>query len=304
MEKINGYVVAPFTPMNDDGSLNLSMVNPYCELLVRNGLNGVFICGSTGEGALLTEQERMAVAERWVEASKGRLKVIVHTGCSPVAVQVRLAAHAQQIGAWGVGSMAPSFLPPRRNEDLVAYCEAIAAAAPKLPFYYYHIPALSGVNMPIVPLLEAVDGRIPNFAGVKYTADNMYEACQAKLVCGGKFEILHGLDETFLSALAYNLRDGGVGGTYNHIFPIYRQMAEAWDKGDLEFARSLQLISQQFINILPRFRGNIVCGKRIMKFLGLDMGPNRIPVQSITEAEEVEIKKYLDSIGFFNYCNR
>ncbi|MEG2480298.1 MAG: N-acetylneuraminate lyase, partial [Mucinivorans sp.] len=74
--------------------------------------------------------------------------------------------------------------------------------------------------------------------------------------------------------------------------------------GDLEFARSLQLISQQFINILPRFRGNIVCGKRIMKFLGLDMGPNRIPVQSITEAEEVEIKKYLDSIGFFNYCNR
>lgn len=302
MEKINGYIVAPFTPMNEDRSLNLSMINPYCEMLIRNGLDGVFVCGSTGEGALMNREERMAVAERWVQASQGRLKVIVHTGCAPLVDQVQLAAHAQKIGAFAVGSMAPSFLPPRRNEDLVAYCAEIAAAAPELPFYYYHIPALSGVNMPIVPLLKAVDGVIPNFAGVKYTADNMYEACQAKLVSDGKFEILHGLDETFLSSLAYGLRDGGVGGTYNHIFPVYKKMAEAWDAGDHEFARSLQLISQSFINLLPQTRGNIVGGKRVMKFIGIDCGPNRLPLQTITADEEVFIKKYLDSIGFFNYC--
>lgn len=304
MEKINGFIVAPFTPLNDDRSLNLSLIAPYAELLIRNGLDGVFVCGSTGEGALLTISERMAVAQRWVEVSGGRLKVIVHTGQTSVADQVTLAAHAQQIGAFGVGSMAPSFLPPRRNEDLVEYCAAIAAAAPNLPFYYYHIPALSGVNMAIVPLLKAVDGRIPNFAGVKYTADNMYEACQAKLVADGKFEILHGLDETYLSALAYDLRDGGVGGTYNHIFPVYKQMQQAWDRGDLTRARELQLFSQEFINVLPLYRGNIVCGKRIMKFLGLDMGPNRLPMQTITDIEENEIKRYLDSIRFFEYCNK
>lgn len=302
MERINGFIVAPFTPMNEDRSVNYSMINSYCEMLIRNGLDGVFVCGSTGEGALLTIDERKKVAKSWVEASKGRLKVIVHTGCTSVADQVTLASDAQSIGAFGIGSMAPAFLPPRRNEDLVAYCAEIAAAAPKLPFYYYHIPALSGVNMPIVPLLKAVDGVIPNFAGVKYTADNMYEACQAKLVAGGKFEILHGLDETYLSALAYGLRDGGVGGTYNHIYPVYKQMRDAWDSGDLDKARKLQLISQAFINILPLYRGNIVCGKRIMKFIGIDCGPNRLPMQTITDSEEVAIKKYLDSIDFSSYC--
>lgn len=303
MEKIDGFIVAPFTPMNQDGSINYSMIKPYAEMLIRNELDGVFVCGSTGEGALLTIDERKAVAEQWVEAAGGRLKVIVHTGGTSLADQTTLAAHAQEIGAFGVGSMAPSFLPPRRTEDLVAYCAAIAAAAPELPFYYYHIPALTGVNLPIVPLLKAVDGVIPNFAGVKYTADNMYEACQAKLVADGKFEILHGLDETFLSALAYDLRDGGVGGTYNHIFPIYKKMRQAWDKGDIETARSLQLVSQSFINILPLYRGNIGCGKRIMKFLGIDCGPNRLPLQTITDQEEAAIKEYLDSIGFFGFCN-
>lgn len=302
MEKIKGFIVAPFTPMHQDGSLNLNLIAPYAEMLISNGLNGVFINGSTGEGALLTSQERMAQTEEWVKVAKGRLKVIVHVGQAPVEEQKILAAHAQKVGAWGFASMVPSFLPPSTNADLVAMLKAVASAAPELPFYYYHIPGLSGVNMPVVPLLKAVDGVIPNFAGVKYTADNMYEACQAKLVSGGKFEILHGLDETFLSALAYDLRDGGVGGTYNHIFPVYREMSLAWDSGDFARARQLQLISQAFINVLPLYRGNICAGKRIMKFLGLDMGPNRLPMRTITDQEEAQIKAFLDNIEFDKYC--
>lgn len=302
MEKIKGFIVAPFTPMNSDGSLNLKMIAPYAEMIIANGMDGVFINGSTGEGALLTVAERNAQTEEWVRVSGGRLKVIVHVGQATITDQKTLAAHAQKSGAWGFATMVPSFLPPRTNADLVAMLKEIASAAPELPFYYYHIPALSGVNMPVVPLLKAVDGVIPNFAGVKYTADNMYEACQAKLVGGGKFEILHGLDETFLSALAYDMRDGGVGGTYNYIFPVYKEMAAAWDRGDFARARELQLVSQAVINVLPLYRGNMGAGKRIMKFLGLDLGPNRLPLSTITDKEEAEIKAYLDSIGFDKYC--
>lgn len=302
MEKINGFVVAPFTPMHPDGSINLSMIQPYAEMIVRNGMHGIFINGSTGEGALLTLAERITLAEAWFKAAAGRLKVIVHIGQAPIEDQKTLAAHAQKIGAFGVATMAPSFLPPRSIEDLVLYMKAAADAAPKINFYYYHIPALSGVNFPVVPLLKAVDGVIPNFAGVKYTADNAYEACQAKLVAGGKFEILHGLDETYLTALAYDLRDGGVGGTYNHIFPVYQAMKEAWDAGDKKKALELQLRSQAFINVLPMFRGNMGAGKRIMKFIGLDLGPNRLPLKTITDQEEKEIKAYLDSIGFDEIC--
>ena len=74
--------------------------------------------------------------------------------------------HAEKIGAWGIGAMAPPFPKIGRIEELVKYCETIAAAAPSLPFYYYHIPAFNGAFLSMLDLLKAVDGRIPNFAGI------------------------------------------------------------------------------------------------------------------------------------------
>jgi N-acetylneuraminate lyase len=303
MKKINGSVVAPFTPLKEDGSLNLEMINPYAEFLIQNKLDGVFICGSSGEGALLTREERMAVAEAWMEAAGDQLKVIVHTAGTNLTDQKTLAAHAQEIGAFAVAAMAPAFLPPRRNEELVAYCKEIASAAPKLPFYFYHIPALNGVNLSVCELLKAADKEVPNFAGVKYTHDNLYEFDQCKYIADGKFEMLHGLDETYLSALAFGYT-AGVGGTYNHCYSVYREMKEAYAAGDHARCRELQHMSHLFINVLCRYRGNIVCGKRIMKFLGIDCGPNRLPLQSISDMEEAAIKKELEAIGFFEFCNR
>ncbi|MBT6763918.1 MAG: N-acetylneuraminate lyase, partial [Prolixibacteraceae bacterium] len=198
MKKINGYVAAPFTPMKENGDINLDFIPEYADFLIRNGLDGAFICGSSGEGALLTREERMAVAEAWVDAAGDNLKVIVHTGGTNLTDQKTLAQHTQKIGAFGVAAMAPAFLPPRRNEEFVAYCKEIASAAPELSFYYYHIPPLNGFNMSVVELLKAVDKEIPNFVGVKYTHDNLYEFDQCKYVANGKFEMLHGLDETYL----------------------------------------------------------------------------------------------------------
>jgi len=303
MEKINGSVAAPFTPLKEDGSLNLERVKEYADFLIRNKLAGAFICGSSGEGALLTREERMAVAEAWVEAAGDKLKVIVHTGGTNLTDQQTLAAHAQKIGAFGVAAMAPAFLPPRRNEEFVAYCKTIASAAPELPFYYYHIPPLNGFNMSVIDLLKAVDKEIPNFAGVKYTHDNLYEFDQCKYIAGGKFEMLHGLDETYLSALAYGYT-AGVGGTYNHCYPLYREMKEAYAAGDHSRCQELQHKSHLFINVLGQFRGNIVCGKRIMKFMGIDCGPNRLPMQTISDQEETVIRQELEKIGFFEFCNQ
>jgi len=303
MEKINGSVVAPFTPLKEDGSLNLEKIPAYADFLLRNKLDGTFVCGSTGEGALLTREERMAVAEAWVQAAGDRLKVIVHTGGTNLSDQQLLAAHAQKIGAFGIAAMAPAFLPPRRNEELVAYCKTIALAAPGLPFYFYHIPVLNGVYMSMLDLLKGVDGAVPNFAGIKYTHDNLYEFDQCKYIAGGKFEMLHGLDETYLSALAFGY-SSGIGGTYNHCFPLYREMKEAFAEGDLERCRELQHKSHLFINILGRYRGNIVGGKRIMKFIGLDCGPSRLPLQTISDEEEQAIRSELEAIGFFDFCNR
>ena len=303
MKRINGHIAAPFTPLHQDGSLNLEPIHDYADLLSRNHLDGVFICGSSGEGALLSREERMQIAEEWVEIAGDRLKIIVHTGGTNIIDQQKLAAHGQDIGAYAVSAMAPMFLGPKRIDELGAFCKTVSSAAPELPFYYYHIPGLNGINLSIMDLLIYAEKEIPQFAGVKYTHDNMYEFDQCFRYKDCKYDMLHGLDETFLSGLAFGCKSG-VGGTYNHCFGLYKDMKIAFEAGDLEKARDLQHLSHLFVNILAKYRGNIVGGKRIMTFIGIDCGPNRRPLQTISDEEEKAIKRELEDIGFFNFCNK
>lgn len=303
MKKINGHIVAPFTPLNSNGSINLDPIGAYADFIHRNHLDGVFICGSSGEGGLLTKQERMLVAEKWMEVAGDRLKVIVHTGGTNIIDQQSIAAHSQEIGVYAIAAMAPMFLGPKRNEELGAFCKTVSNAAPELPFYYYHIPGLNGINLSVMDLLKFADEEIPNFAGVKYTHDNMYDFYQCMRYGNYKYDMLHGLDETYLSGLAYGCKSG-VGGTYNHCYGLYENMKKAFEVGDLRKARELQHQSHLFVNVLIKYRGNIVGGKRMMKFLGIDCGPNRIPLQTISNEEEKVMKKELEDIGFFEYCNK
>ena len=304
MEKIKGLIDAPFTPFHEDGSLNLAPIPEYAALLARNGLKGVFINGSSGEGYMLTEEERMRLAEAWMAAVPEEFKVIVHVGSTSVMSSRRLAEHAQKIGAWGIGAMATPFPKIGSIEQLCRYCEEIASAAPELPFYYYHIPAFNGAFLSMYDFLKAVDGRIPNFAGIKYTFESLYEYNRCRRYQNGKFDMLHGQDETILPCLAMGGAQGGIGGTTNYNGRCLTGILEAWEKGDLEKARQLQDFAQDVIDVICNFRGNIVGGKRIMKLIGLDLGPNRVPFMSVTEEEEQELRRQLEAIDFFSHCNK
>ena len=304
MEKIKGLIDAPFTPFHEDGSLNLAPIPEYAALLARNGLKGVFINGSSGEGYMLTEEERMQLAEAWMAAVPKDFKVIVHVGSTSVMSSRRLAEHAQQIGAWGIGAMATPFPKIGNIEQLCRYCEEIASAAPELPFYYYHIPAFNGAFLSMYDFLKAVDGRIPNFAGIKYTFESLYEYNRCRRYQNGRFDMLHGQDETILPCLAMGGAQGGIGGTTNYNGRCLTGILEAWEKGDLEKARQLQDFAQDVIDVICNFRGNIVGGKRIMKLIGLDLGPNRVPFMSVTDEEEQELRRQLEAIDFFSHCNK
>lgn len=304
MEKIIGLIDAPFTPFDADGEVNLEPIERYARLLERNGLKGVFINGSSGEGYMLTEDERRLLAERWVSVARPGFKVIVHVGSTCVKESRRLAEHAAAIGAWGIGAMAPPFPKVNRIAELVDYCAEIAAGAPELPFYFYHIPAFNGAYLSMVDFLKAVDGRIPNFAGIKYTYESLYEYNQCRLYAGGKFDMLHGQDETILPCLAMGGAQGGIGGTTNYNGRCLTGILEAWAAGDLDKARELQNYAQDVINVICHYRGNIVAGKRIMKLIGLDLGRNRTPFQNMTDEEEAHMKAELEAIDFFNRCNK
>lgn len=304
MEKIKGLIDAPFTPFHANGDINTEPISAYCNMLVANGLKGVFINGSSGEGYMLTTDERKTLAEAWVKAAPEGFKVIVHVGSCCARESLELARHAAEIGAWGIGAMAPPFPKINRVEELVKYIELIAAGAPGLPFYYYHIPAFNGAYLPMIKLLEAVDGRVPNFAGIKYTYESIYEYNQCRLYKNGKYDMLHGQDETILPSLAMGGAQGGIGGTTNYNGRELNAIIDAWKRGDIEAAREHQNFSQAVINVICRYRGNIVGGKRIMKLIGLDLGPNRVPFRNITDEEEESLRRELDEIDFFCRCNK
>ena len=131
------------------------------------------------------------------------------------------------------------------SEELVKYCEEIAAGAPNLPFVLLTHSGINGAFLPMVELLKAVDGRIPNFAGIKYTygkAFTIYNQC--RLYKNGKFDMLHGQDETILPSLAMGGAQGGIGGTTNYNGINLVGIIDAWKAGDIEKARELQNFSR------------------------------------------------------------
>lgn len=303
-QKIQGMIAAPFTGFDADGALDTNVVPRYASMLERNGLAGVFVNGTSGEGFLMTGRERTVNAEAWANAISNDLRLIVHVGAGSVHEGMELARHAREIGAWGISTMAPTFPKISDVQDLVGYCEQLASAAPELPFYYYHIPALTGVYVPMLPFLKAVDGRIPNFAGIKYTFEALYEFNQCRRYAGGKFDLLHGQDETLLAALVLGAGQGCVGGTMNYAAGLYSGITDAFVQGDLEEARRLQETSMDLIDVISRYRGNVVAGKATMKLIGLDLGRNRSPFRNLEPEEEAALKGDLETIGFFDYCNQ
>ncbi len=294
--RLTGLVAAPFTAMQSDGGLNLNLIEQQAKALAANGVQGAFICGTTGEGFSLTTDERMQVAQRWVAAAPKSLKVVVHVAHNSTGESQKLAAHAEQIGAHAIASIGSTFFRPPTLEQLVDFCAPVAAAAPKLPFYYYHMPAMTGVNLPMVEFLRVASKRIPNLAGIKFTDENLMSYTQCLNFNDGQFNILFGRDEILLAALALGAT-GAVGSTYNYMAPIYHKVIKAFNAGDLGAARRWQQLSVEIIAVMARY-GGLPAGKAMMKMIGVDCGPVRSPLRNLTAEEYAAFQKELERVGF------
>lgn len=297
-QKLEGLIAAPFTPMTADGALNLPAVKPYADLLVASGVKGVFICGTTGESASLTTDERRAVAEAWVAAAAGRLKVIVHVGSNCAADAIALAQHAERSGADAIGAMAPYFFKPQTAAELVAWFTPIANSNP-LPFYYYNMPSMSGVSVSVPEFLALGGKAMPTLAGVKFTHNNLMEMSQCLMLDESRYEVLHGYDEILLCGLSLGAT-AAVGSTYNYAAKVYNRLLDAFSAGDIAAAARLQQYSVKIVEVIIRHGGGVRGGKAIMRLVGVDCGSCRLPLAPFTEAEYTELKSELEAIDFFN----
>jgi N-acetylneuraminate lyase len=299
MELLTGFIAAPFTPMDDKGNINLKPIADYAEKLIANGLSGAFICGTAGEGASLTTGERKLIAEEWVRCAGNRLKIIVHVGgvCQPECIA--LAEHASGIGAFAIAAIAPYFFKPETTEDLLSFLKPIAAGAPGLPFYYYHMPSMTGIYLPVSDFLLKAGDLIPNFAGIKYTHSDMMDMQLCLEISKGRYEIFNGFDEMLICGLSLGTRSA-VGSTYNFMPSVYIDIWNAFNNNDMKKARELQLYSVKVVKILIKFGGALRSGKAIMEFIGINCGPCRSPIRIMTVMEKASLKKELTDIGFFN----
>ena len=297
-ESVEGIIAAPFTPMNDKGEINPDAIIDYAQKLKEDGLAGVFVCGTTGEGMSMTLDERKRIAEEWVKYQNDEFKIIVHVGTTSVKQSQELAQHTQQIGAYGSSSMGPMFLKPTTVEPLVDFCSAVASAAPDIPFFYYHIPLISGVDLSMRYFLEIAKMRIPNLAGIKYTSDNLDEMIDCNSIDNGKWNIFNGFDENLFNVLNIGVYSA-VGSTYNYMNHLYLSLIKDFKAGNMEAAEKKQQKCNDIILSLSENGGPIVAGKAIMKWFGIDCGPCRLPLKNLTEESISKLKEDLKAKGFF-----
>lgn len=282
--------------MHEDGSIRLEIIERLVERFVALGLSGVFVCGTTGEGLALTLEERRQVAERWIQAAADRLRVIVHVGHTSFREAKGLAEAAREAGAHAVACLPPVYYRPADVESLIEFLRPVARGAGDLPFYYYHIPMMSGVDLPMRELLEQGSERISNLRGVKYSHTDLMDYRQCVELDGGRFDVLFSRDELLLAGLALGAR-AGVGSTYNYSAPIYQKLLEAFRSGDLEQARACADLGIAVLRIVNECGGVVAAGKALMGLLGFECGPPRPPLRRLGRDEVRKLETRLEEDG-------
>ena len=293
-ETFHGAWPALITPATADGDVNLAVLRELVAWLLDKQVDGLYLCGSTGEGLLLPPDARRSVVETVMEQVGDRIPVIVHVGSVSTREAMTLASHAQQMGTAGVSSVLPIYL--GGLEATYRHYGAIAAAAPALPFF----PYLFGGQIDAVSLMRELLDRIPNVRGAKYTGPNMYEIAQIIELGdaqpqGKGWTIFSGMDEQCLFAMMMGA-PGNIGSTLNAMPGAYRRMRACYASGDVAQALALQKRANRLTAVMIDY--GVAAALRVsMKLLGFDCGPPRLPQAPVAPEKEEKLAAELEETG-------
>ncbi|MDP2574796.1 dihydrodipicolinate synthase family protein [Vibrio penaeicida] len=297
MKKLTGLIAAPHTPFDLNNQVNLEVIDQIAELLIEQGVSGAYICGTTGEGVHCSVEERKLIAERWVEACRGKLDIIVHTGALSIVDTLDLTRHADTLDVLATSAIGPCFFKPANVDELVDYCAQVASASPSKGFYYYH-SGMSGVNVDLEQFLIEGNKRIPNLSGAKFNHSDLYDYQRCIRVADGKFDVPFCIDEFLPAGLAVGAV-GAVGSTYNYAAPLYLKIIESFHKGDHQEVARLMDAVIAVIRVLVEY-GGVAAGKVAMQLHGIDVGNPRSPIRALTEAQKQDVLFKLRHAGFLD----
>lgn len=293
--RFKGIMPALITPFHEDGKIKAATVTKLMEMQLSNGVQGFYICGSTGEGPVISATARMEMAEAVVGTIGGRGVVIDHIGSPNIDETISLAKHATKIGVDAISSLAPNFYYNFTDNEIVDYYKAIAEATDK-PMIVY---ATNLLKSPDITGLVARLMEIPTVIGVKFTRMNYFEMRKIKELNGGNINVINGPDEMLICGLVMGA-DAGIGSTYNLMPRWFSNLYSAYVQGNITAAQEYQYKIDRVISVLLKHGTNGVINsiKCALEMMGYDIGYAAFPTKRYTQEEKDRLKIDLEAAGF------
>lgn len=292
--KLFGIIAAPVTPMSADGqSLSAeARLRTYLAFLLERGVSGMLLGGTTGEGMLLTTQERKTLAERGVGIISREVPVFIQVGSNSTAESIELARHAAAVEADGITIVAPSFYSYDRPA-LYAHFSLIANSAPNLPVYLYNLPSFTH-NEILPELILDLLRTCPNILGIKHSDADLVRLQEYRRLTGADFCILSGNDAVEYAALALGA-DGCVSGKTSAFPEVTTALFRAFQSNNLSAAREQQIKIDLLATVLDLGVGlDLPYFKAALRWRGLDVGGLRLPQRPLTSEEETAMRQGLE----------
>lgn len=291
--KARGVIVPTVTPYNADGSVDYGAIRALAEFLIAKGVNGLYPGGTTGEGPLLTDDERRCIAEAIIDQARGRVPVIVQVGALTTPATVALARHARDAGAHAVAAVTPWYY-VLQEPAFLEYYRHVAEAMEDYPVFLYNIPGNTGNNITPATVAE-VARRHPNVIGIKDSSGNLAASIEMTRIRGGDFQVINGPDGLVLAALAMGIK-ANVSGNANVVPELFVALHEVFNRGDLEAAR----VAQARIDIARRILkdgGDLSLFKAMAARRGVPVGGVRGPLLEASAAAVEDAARALAEAG-------
>ncbi len=285
--KFKGIITAIVTPMHEDGAVDFQSLGSLIEHQLQLGVKGFYVGGSTGEGFILTSEERMQVLEVVVRTNRGRGTIISHIGCISTEETIKLAKHAEQLGVDAISAVVPFYYKLSLG-DIQRHYEQIMASV-SLPLIVYHFPGATGVNLTI-DFYKAM-AEHPQCIGVKFTSMNLFEMQQIRSICGKDFLIFNGHDEVY-AAGALMGADGAIGSTFNIMASAFVQLHQDAAAGRWQLLRAQQELVNEIIVDLINY-DVFPYEKYVLYLQGVIASPAiRQPLKQLTQEEKAKIEAF------------
>ena len=289
LDSPNRILPALVTPLTPSGELDVPSAERLIEHLYAQGVGGLYVTGSTGEGIYLDGAVRRKLVELAVGMSRSRGKVIAHVGAIQASQAFELAAHAAKAGADAVASI-PPFVGGCSWDEVVGYYTRLGQASPA-PVVAYYIPGLTGQAFSLDQLASLA--QVKGVCGLKFTDSNLYLMQRLIARLSAEQIVYNGPDEMLALGLQMGAQ-GGIGTTYNFMPEKFLAIAAHCAAGRFAEAIAVQKQANEVIEVLLRYQG-LAATKQILYWQGLIASPTCAPPRaSLTEVQQADLRRRLE----------